>query len=84
MEVAFETIFLLPFYPHLHVLDRELCLKYYRGKKKKSYFYLHIFIFQLSEKRKGKQKKTKKTQNNSQTREEVKTNICLGVFTRHW
>lgn len=33
MEVAFETIFLLPFYPHLHVLDRELCLKYYRGKK---------------------------------------------------
>ena len=61
MEVAFETIFLLPFYPHLHVLDRELCLKYYRGKKK-----------------------TKKTQNNSQTREEVKTNICLGVFTRDW
>lgn len=53
-------------------------------KKKKSYFYLHIFIFQLSEKHKGKQKKNQKTQNNSQTGEEVKTNICLGVFTRDW
>lgn len=84
MEVAFETIFLLPFYPHLHVLDRELCLKYYRGKKKRVIFICTFSYFSSVRSVRGSKKKTKKTQNNSQTREEVKTNICLGVFTRDW
>lgn len=32
----------------------------------------------------SKNKQTKKEQNNSQTHEEVKTNTCLGAFTRDW
>lgn len=60
MEVAFETIFLLPFYPHLHVLDRELCLKYYRGKKKRVIFICTFSYFSSVRSVRGSKKKNQK------------------------
>lgn len=64
MEVVFETIFPLPFYPQLDVLYTGLRLKYYQGKK--SCFYLHIFIFQLREECNGEQKQTNKKRTKQQ------------------